>query len=198
MNSKELGKNYDKIAESWAHQMTGSDYGMDYVRKAMRHAKKNSEFLDIGCGSNGRIIDEALKNNFKITALDVSSEMISILKTNHPGLNLINDDFIEWNTIEQFDLIIAYDSVFHAPQHFQRKITQKMCGLLNKGGILLFAAGATAGEARGEMEGIQFEYGSIGYREYLNVIEEMKCKIILMEEDQFPSGHMVFICQKVE
>ena len=71
-----------------------------------------------------------------------------------------------------------------------------MCRLLNANGILLFTAGAEAGEMSGEMNGVSFEYGSIGYREYLNIINDMKCKIVLMEEDQFPAGHMVFICQK--
>ncbi len=48
------------------------------------------------------------------------------------------------------------------------------------------------------MEGILFEYGTIGYHKYLDVMEKMNCKIILMEEDQYPAGHMVLICQKSE
>jgi len=71
-----------------------------------------------------------------------------------------------------------------------------MCSLLNVGGILLFTGGSCPGEAKGRMEGLLFEYGTIGYRGYLDIIEEMGCKIILMEEDQFPEGHMVFISQK--
>ena len=69
MNSQELGKNYNKIAERWTAQMKDSDYGMNYVRKAISLAKKNSKVLDIGCGSTGRIIDEALRNNFEIIGL---------------------------------------------------------------------------------------------------------------------------------
>jgi hypothetical protein len=71
-----------------------------------------------------------------------------------------------------------------------------MCSLLNVDGVLLFTAGSEASEVSGKMEGVLFEYGSIGYREYLNILYEMKCKIILMEEDQYPAGHMVFICQR--
>ncbi len=62
---------------------------------------------------------------------------------------------------------------------------------------MLFTSGSYPGEASGKMEGILFEYGTIGYQGYLDVIEKMKCKIILMEEDQYPEGHMVFICQKM-
>jgi len=176
--------------------MKGSDYGMTYVRKAMSLTKTNAKVLDIGCGSTGRAIDEALKNGFVITGIDVSAEMIRIAKKKHPDVTFIHDDFIEWHASEYFDLIIAWDSMFHAPRHLQGKITKKMCSLLKEGGILLFTAGTEAGEVSGEMDGVLFEYGSIGYLEYLNIINEMKCKIVLMEEDQFPAGHMVFICQK--
>lgn len=109
---------------------------------------------------------------------------------------LIHGDFMEWSTSEHFDLIIAWDSTFHAPKHFQEKITRKMVGLLNKGGVLLFTAGSEAGEVNGELEGVSFEYGSIGYLKYLIILDEMKCRIVSIEEDQFPNGHMVFICQK--
>jgi predicted TPR repeat methyltransferase len=197
MSFKDLGENYNKIAEWWTNaQMKNPEFGMEYVRKAMRYAKKKSNMLDIGCGGTGRVIEEALNREFIVTGIDVSSKMIQLAKTKHPDINLINDDFIEWDTSEQFDLIIAWDSVFHAPVSLQKKVTIKMCDLLNAGGVLLFTAGAYAGETSGQMEGVLFEYGSIGYRGYLELIEEMKCKIILMEEDQYPSGHMVFICQK--
>jgi ubiquinone/menaquinone biosynthesis C-methylase UbiE len=86
MNSKELGKHYNKIAEWWTSQMKGSDYGMKYVQKAMRLAKENSKVLDIGCGSTGKTIDEALKNGFDIIGIDVSAEMIRIAKKKHPDV----------------------------------------------------------------------------------------------------------------
>lgn len=78
MNPNELGGNHNKIAEWWTDQMEGSDYGMKYVSTAMRLAKNNSKVLDIGCGSTGRTIAEALKNGFEATGIDVSSEMIRI------------------------------------------------------------------------------------------------------------------------
>ncbi len=46
--------------------------------------------------------------------------------------------------------------------------------MLNTGGILLFTSGAYAGEAIGKMQNVLFEYGTIGYRDYIDIIEEMK------------------------
>ncbi len=153
-------------------------------------------FLYIGCGGTDRVIREALKNGYEITELDISSEMIKRAKALHPDVRFIHDDFISWETTETFDLIIAWDSTFHAPEQNQAEVITKMCRLLNSDGVLLFTGGAYAGYASGTMEGVFFEYGSIGYRGYLDVIERMNCKIILLEEDQFPSGHLVVMCQK--
>ena len=67
--------------------MERPEYGMEYIRKAMGYAKKNSKFLDIGCGGTGRTIDEAIKRDFDITGIDVSSEMIKLAKTIHPDIH---------------------------------------------------------------------------------------------------------------
>ena len=197
MDSKELANRYDKIATWWTEVMRNSEYGINYVKKAISFVKKNAKVLDIGCGSNGRIIDETIKNNFEILGIDISAKMIRIVKEKYPNIKFINADFNEWNTSEYFDLVIAWDSVFHTPKHLQKTITKKMCSLLAKGGVLLFTAGGIEGEISGEMKGVLFEYGSLNYSEYLKIIEEIQCKIILMERDQHPLDHMVFICQKI-
>jgi len=163
MKFKELGKNYNKIAEWWTAQMEGSDYGMKYVQKAMSLAKKNAKVLDIGCGSSGRTIAEALNHGFEITGIDVSSEMIRIAKEKHPDIHFIVDDFSTWDSPELYDLIIAWDSLFHAPKELQGKLTAKMCNLIKKDGVLLFTAGGVDDERSGEMQGVLFEYGSLKY-----------------------------------
>ncbi|MGK9369418.1 NAD(P)H-binding protein [Melioribacter sp. Ez-97] len=51
---------------------------------------------------------------------------------------------------------------------------------------------------KGKLEGVPSEYGTIGCREYLDIIERMNCKITLMGKDRYPADHMVFICQKLK
>jgi SAM-dependent methyltransferase len=157
---------------------------------------ENSRVLDIGCGG-GRLI-ELLKNSHRVTGIDVSVEMIKTAKARHPAVEFIHEDFFEWDSQETFDLIIAWDSVFHAPYELQRPITAKMCDLLSDGGILLFTAGGVDGEISGSMRGVNFEYASLDYREYLKILDEEKCKILLMERDQHPLDHIIFICKKLE
>ncbi|MCP4672540.1 MAG: class I SAM-dependent methyltransferase, partial [Desulfobacula sp.] len=192
MNPYETGEGYNKIAEWWVNaQMENPEYGMKYIQKAIKYAKDKSRVLDLGCGGTGRTIDEFLKHDFTVIGIDVSSEMINLAKLKHPNVHFVHTDFISWKAEETFDLIIAWDSIFHAPIELQEKATLKMCRQLNPGGILLFTAGSYVDKASGEMEGVLFEYGTIGYHKYLDVMEKMNCKIILMEEDQYPAGHMV-------
>lgn len=197
MDPQETGRNYNKIAQWWTKtQMENPEYGMKYIRRAITMAKGHARALDLGCGGTGRTIEELLKHNCKVTGLDVSSEMIHLAQLKHPHVEFIHADFTAWSAQEAFDLILAWDSVFHAPRELQERVTEKMCRLLKPGGVLLFTAGSHEGEASGEMEGVLFEYGTIGYRSYLELLERMGCRIILMEEDQYPAGHMVFLCQK--
>ncbi len=98
---------------------------------------------------------------------------------------------------QSYDLIIAWDSIFHAPLSQQAAATVKMCNLLTPGGRLLFTCWAYEGKVSGKMEGVFFEYGTLGYQGYLDIMNEAGCKLILLEEDQYSSGHMVFIWQKV-
>ncbi len=197
MDSETLGKNYDKIAQWWTGQMEGSDYGLAYVQKAMDLAGKNASVLDIGCGSNGRVMEAAFKYNCRFTGIDLSNGMLNIARQNYPGTSFIHGDFIKWLPSEKYDLVIAWDSLFHTPRKLQEKATHKMCRLLNDKGVLLFTAGGIDDERKGEMEGVEFEYGSLHFQQYLNIMEEMGCRIILMEKDQHPLDHMVFLGQKI-
>ena len=95
-----------------------------------------------------------------------------------------------------FVLDIGCGSVFHAPKSQQRQLIEKMCGLLNNTGVLLFTAGGIDDERSGEMQGVIFHYGSLKYTDYLDTLDKAGCRMILMERDQYPEDHMVFLCQK--
>ncbi len=73
---------------------------------------------------------------------------------------------------------------------------EKLCEALTKGGVLLFTAGGVEGEVRGEMCGETFYYSSLSAEEYLKILNEKDCKCILLQRDQYPDEHVVFIAAK--
>lgn len=195
MKANELANRYDQIAAWWNEEISKSNSGIEYVEKALNLLDQKGKALDIGCGG-GRFIDR-LKSKHAVTGIDVSKEMISIAKARHPDVTFINEDIYVWNTTEKFDVIIAWDSIFHAPYELQEPIISKMCALSRDGGMLLFTTGCVDGKVSGTMEGVAFEYASLDYKHYLKILEEQHCEIVLMEKDQYPLEHMVFMGQKV-
>ncbi len=193
MNAQELGKNYDKIA-TWWDDTINPTYGLSYLEKAISLSKRRGKALDVGCGSGGRMIETMLEAGYAITALDVSSAMLDIAASKHPGVTFVHADFMSWRSEEKFDLVVAWDSIFHAPQAEQADVLRKLCSHLAPSGVLIFTGGDVDGEVRGEMRGVSFEYGSISNIARLQIIEDSNCDICTLERDQ--PKHMVYICRK--
>jgi len=197
MDAQTLGNHYTQIADWWEESIKDSKYGVEYVDRAIRRVKNKGKALDVGCGSGGRIIDTILSEGFSMIALDVSKGMINIAKSKHNDVNFVNTDVLSWESEDSFDLIVAWDSTFHAPSTEQKPIVEKMCSLLAPDGVLLFTGSCDNGDITGEdMNGVGFEYGSLHYLEYLQIMENCECDFIIMERDQPCLGHLVYMCKK--
>jgi len=196
MKTESLGTKYDQIAERWEDRHKDSGYGVDYVVRAIHRVKIRKSALDVGCGSGGEIIKTILAAGFALTAIDVSANMLDLARRKHPSVTFVNDDFLIWESDVTFNLIVAWDSIFHAPRNQQSILVNKLCRYLAPGGILIFTAGGFDSEVSGVMDGITFNYGSLSYLEYLDIINTSNCDILTMERDQ--PRHMVFICKKEE
>jgi SAM-dependent methyltransferase len=193
MKPTETGHLYDKIASWWDEQQSESLYGLHFVQKAIGLSTNKGKALDVGCGSGGRIITVLLKAGFQVTGIDVSAAMVELARKHHPGSVFIHDDICEWQPQEEYDIIIAWDSIFHAPYKAQGQVIRKLCGALTDGGVLLFTAGGIDSEITGEMCNQIFYYSSLAEEEYLRILKEMGCLCILLERDQYSEEHVVFI-----
>ena len=146
-----------------------TEYLVDYLIKILKEYNFESpSILDIGTGSG--CISIALKKNIDsfIKAIDISSEAISVAKSN-AKLNNVNIDFEnirieEFVSNEKFDVIvsnppyIAYDEIVdektkYEPQnalyaddnglYFYKLIIEKSKLLLKERGIIAFEIGST-------------------------------------------------------
>ncbi|MDR0321112.1 MAG: class I SAM-dependent methyltransferase [Treponema sp.] len=70
-------------------------------------------------------------------------------------------DFFEFEPIEKYDGIIAFDSFFHFPKEKQEGIYKKVSDWLNIDGYLLFTHGKEEGETKGSMFGETFYYSAL-------------------------------------
>jgi len=202
------GQKYNKIADWWNEKHCQSEYGMPQIKRAVKYCTNKHFVLDVGCGSGGRVINYLAENGFNVTGIDVSSRMIELAKANHPNTQIHFGDITNWKTDKKFDLIIAWDSIFHLPSSKQTTAIDNMCSMLNQDGVIIYTFGDGNGDHEdksfddgnggqfGDLNNDFFGYGSIGISNNLNVLMKNKCKIMHLECDQYPQGHVYIIGKK--
>lgn len=195
MKPADIGNLYSKIASWWNDEQNSSVTGIVFVRRAIELSIREGSALDVGCG-NGRISALLLNSGFKVTGIDVSTAMLEHAAKNCPEACFVEADICEWSTEKSYDLIIAWDSIFHVPYLLQNQVVAKLCNFLAKNGVLLFTVGGVDGEITGEMQGQEFYYSSLTEIDYLKILKENGCKCILMQRDQYPEEHLIFIVIK--
>ena len=192
-----LDKHYNKIAKWWNDQHIDSQYGLWQLQKAIQLTENKNKALDIGCGAGGRMIYLLQKNNFKVTGVDFSQEMIKIAQQNHPKTSFYVADICTWQTNEKFDLIIAWDSLFHLPLAEHENVIPKICSWLNSGGVFMYTFGDAIGEHLSKWHDEDFYYSSIGITKNLKLISDSNCECKHLELDQFPESHVFVIVKKL-
>jgi len=193
MKPTDTGHLYDRIATWWNEQEHDLTSGIHFVHRAIMLCPKRDSALDVGCGSGGRMIAVLLNAGFQVTGIDVSEVMLECARKRHPDAEFIHADICEWEPRQRYDAIIAWDSIFHVPYAAQGAVVARLCDAVANGGVVLFTAGGVDGEITGQMCGQDFYYSSLGEEEYLRIMKENGCKCVLMERDQYPEQHVVFI-----
>jgi len=212
MEVTDLGKKYDLLAERWhADETLHPDYKAKHIQRAIRYCKQRRNALDVGCGSGGQILRTLTENGFVITAIDISEKMLEIAQSGHPDVSFELCDIRTWESEDKYDIIVAWDSIFHLPSESQSPVVSKLCNHLQPDGILVYTFGDGNGdheslsfqEADGsqyaEVNGVKFPYGSIGIDENLRVLMSNHCQCRHLELDQGNTGgHVYVIAQRLE
>jgi len=208
MKPEVIGEKYDKIADWWQEKNRSSTYGMKQIERAIRYCENTHTALDVGCGVGGPLIDSMLKAGFDVEGLDISGKMLEYARLNHPNIHLEKADICKWQTKKKYDLIAAWDSIFHLPMELQEPVVSKLCGYLEEKGILIYTFGDAYGNHEdfsfkdehgdqiGKLSDDLFGYGTIGINENLRILNENGCKCMHLEIDQYPDGHVYVIGKK--
>jgi len=196
MNPHILGKKYDRIAQWWHDQHVNSAYGVSQLEKALAFARLKGNALDVGCGAGGRLIRLLQDNEYSITGLDVSAEMVRLARQNHPQHSFIHHDICTWKTDETFDLIVAWDSLFHLPFDMHQPVLTKLSRALAEGGMLMYTFGNAYGEHTDSWRDDTFYYSSIGINENMQLLIDNGLSILHLELDQYPQTHVYVIAYK--
>jgi trans-aconitate methyltransferase len=200
MTPREIAHSYDQLADQWNSDTFPRDNGIAQHERAIAFLNKKHHALDIGCGSSGRIIDLLLNHRFNVEGLDVSDRMIELARQRHPEITFHHADIREWEFPRQYDLISAWDSIWHLPLADQEQVLKKILAGLTPGGVCIFTTGGLdePSEKVDSAMGPQMYYSLLGIPNTLRVLSEAGCVCRHLEYDQWPELHVYIIAQKAE
>ena len=155
-------RSYDRISDLWGENRSKAPVNQCVVDFASR-IKANGKVLDIGCGTGRPIAQYLAAQGFAVTGIDVSKNMLAkALALNLPKATFLLCDFFDYQPMEKYDGIVAFDSFFHFPLDRQAEIYRTVSAWMNNDAFLLFTHGNTEGEIEGTMYGETFYYSALG------------------------------------
>ena len=194
MTPEQVVASYDRLAD---RGLDVSAYGFAQIERAIAFVKNKGVVLDVGCGT-GRLMEALDRHGFRTDGLDVSPAMIALARDRHPEARLFHADICRWELPRSYDLIVAWDSVWHVPLAEQEAVLTKLCRGLSAGGVLVFTAGGTDAphEKQGSCMGPPMYHATLGVPKTLQVLAEGGCVCRHLEYDQYPELHVYVIAQK--
>jgi RimJ/RimL family protein N-acetyltransferase len=196
MTPEQVAAGYDQIADRWLDLST---YGFAQIERAVAFVKRRGVALDVGCGA-GRCFDLLAQHGFTTDGIDLSPAMIALARERHPEARLFHADICRWELPRSYDLIVAWDSVWHVPLDRQEAVLKKLCRGLSAGGVIVFSKGGTDApeEKRDSCMGPPMYHATLGIPKTLHVLSEAGCVCRHLEYDQYPETHVYLIAQKSE
>jgi SAM-dependent methyltransferase len=200
MKPDDIGKAYDTITHLWQREEFNRNNGIEAHQRAIRFVENKGKALDVGCGCTGRFIDLLQNEGFSVEGVDISANMISLARQRHPEVQFHHQDICEWKIESRYDLITAWDSIWHIPLEQQKPVLTKLVNSLNTGGILIFSFGGTnePGEHRDDFMGPEVYYSSLGTSGFLTLLMSLGCLCLHLECDQYPELHAYLILKKLK
>ncbi len=198
MKPSDIGKAYNQITDLWEGEDFNKNNGIEEHKRAIAFIHNKGKALDVGCGCTGRIIDLMIEAGFSPEGVDISDAMITLAREKHPQIIFHQQDICQWKMNEKYDLISAWDSIWHLPLNQQSIVLTKLVNALNMGGVLIFSFGGAdqEGEHTNNSMGPEIYYSSLGVNGFLKILLELGCSIRHLEYDQYPELHAYLIVQK--
>ncbi len=98
-------------------------------------ARTDLDILEVGCGAGW--LCPALKQFGRVTATDLSDEVLARARARVPGVRFIAGDFTDLEFENQFDVIVTLEVLSHVADH--GAFIARLSALLRPGGFLMLA-----------------------------------------------------------
>lgn len=137
MEKSDIISFFDSKAPFWDSEQVCND---EVINKILDNCQitGNTSVLDVACGT-GVLFPYYLERGAKVTAVDISSEMVKIASAKFPQINVHCGDVEETQFESQFDVVMVYNAFPHFPD--PERLVEKLVSLVKRGGRLSVAHG---------------------------------------------------------
>ena len=126
MTSIDVAAGYDQLADLWNSDEFDRSNGIAQHKRAVAFCDQQRRALDVGCGSSGRIIELLQQHGFAVEGVDFSPRMLELAGKRHPQVTFHHADICDWGLPHQYDLISAWDSIWHVPLAQHEAVLRKL------------------------------------------------------------------------
>lgn len=128
--------------------------------------------LDIGCGA-GVPIAKSLSARFRVTGVDVSTEMIQRARQNVPTGDFTCADIMSASfSPSSFAAVVAFYAIFHLPREEHPELFRRIHRWLKPGGYLLctLSYDSEAGYTEEDFFGVTMYWSNYSLGEYIEIL----------------------------
>lgn len=174
---------YDKTAVDYYKRVSEFEL-LPEITEFIKIVKKDGKILDLGCGP-GHHSKYFSNLDFKVTGIDLSSEMIKLAKREFIGLDFRVMDIADLDfEVSTFDGIWASASLLHVPKNNIKIILKKIQKILVNNGLLYISLKEGKGSELYKdirYAGVDKYYVYYQLKEIKEILENVGFKIIEIE-----------------
>lgn len=195
---EQIAHTYDLIGHHWDDPQFDQNNGIPQHEKALAFLSKRKTAIDLGCGSNGRIIQWLLNQGFETEGLDYSQAMLKRAQARFPKLKFHHADICQHEFTSGYDFISGWDSLWHIPLPKQLPMLTKVMAALTPGGVFISTTGGvySPDHVTNPCFSEPLYHAAPGIPALLRCIEQANCLLRHLEYDQWPEQHVYYIVQR--
>ncbi len=190
---------YDRAARGWRETRPDALYPAvaRLLEIALEGAPPQPRVLDAGCGAGVPVGRALVERGCRVTGLDASAALLEIARAEVPEATFVHGDMRTVDSSDvgaDYDLIVAWDSVFHIPRDDHALVFSRFASWLRGGGRLLLSLGVSGGEFTSEMLGETFFYSGFPPEVSVPMLETVGFTIVHSEiDDPRSRGHFAVV-----
>ncbi|MBF9061059.1 methyltransferase domain-containing protein [Rhodobacterales bacterium HKCCSP123] len=187
---------YEREAARWARERNRALWEEPALAASVAGRAPGLSVLDLGCGAGQPIAAWYIARGDLVTGVDGAAAMVAELAARVPEAEAIHADMRGLELGRRFDVILAFNSLFHLSPGDQRAMFPVFAAHAAPGARLLFTTGPAAGEAVGRVGDSPVYHASLDPEDYRGLLADAGFSVTWFRpEDAGLRGHSVWLAE---